>query len=35
MLWYAVDENGMKVAIADAPMFMDGRHGEVSWIVRN
>ena len=33
-LWYTIDENAMKATIADAPMFMDGRDGEISWIVR-
>lgn len=34
-LWYTIDEHAWKATIADAPMFMDGRHGEISWVVRN
>ncbi|NQT14487.1 MAG: hypothetical protein HQ582_17155 [Planctomycetes bacterium] len=32
--WYTIDETGMKATITDAPLFMDGCNGDVSWIVQ-
>ena len=32
-LWYTTDQDGSRTKIVDAPMFMDGRNGEISWTV--
>ncbi len=32
-LWYTTTQDGLRTKISDAPMFMDGRNGEISWTV--
>jgi hypothetical protein len=32
-LWTIVADSGVRVALADAPMFSGGRQGDVSWIL--